>query len=162
MSQYLIISKFDIALSQLNLAIKLYMSDEEYPSVITLAGAAEEILGTLASKNGHENALDRKKNELMSMYEHLRTKLDFFSETEINPKKTFVDISNKARNKMKHLSTDKEDKSREDVELDFEAEAAKLIKRALINYKLYSNHQHPDHYKFESKHISNWKKNMVL
>ena len=49
---------------QLLQALRLYEEGEDYYSVITLAGAAEEIFGRLASKKGLKCALDTLKATL--------------------------------------------------------------------------------------------------
>ena len=50
-----------VALRQLETALRLYFEQEDYYSVITLAGAAEEILGNLLKENGSEHELDSIK-----------------------------------------------------------------------------------------------------
>ncbi len=52
-----------IALRQLETALHLYFEGEDYYSVITLAGASEELLGKLSRKDGNDTALEAiKKN----------------------------------------------------------------------------------------------------
>ncbi len=46
------LTKWDIALSQLNQAINFYLEDRDLVSATTLAGAAEEILGQLCEGRG--------------------------------------------------------------------------------------------------------------
>ena len=46
------LTKADIALSQLNMALSFYLGGRELVSAITLAGAAEEILGKLCERSG--------------------------------------------------------------------------------------------------------------
>ena len=52
-----------VALRQLETACRLY-EEGDYYSVITLAGAAEELLGKLLKENGGENALDSIKKDM--------------------------------------------------------------------------------------------------
>ena len=54
---------------QLLQALRLYEEGEDYYSVITLAGAAEEIFGRLSSKMGLKCALDRLKATLPMLSE---------------------------------------------------------------------------------------------
>lgn len=42
MSQYISVTKKELASSQHNVALSHFIADEEYPAVIALAGAAEE------------------------------------------------------------------------------------------------------------------------
>ena len=56
--QAVTLSNFDIAEIQLTRAIKLFFKDQDYISSLTLAGAAEEILGALVRKSGKKHALD--------------------------------------------------------------------------------------------------------
>ena len=52
------LSNLDIAERQLERAIVLFLDDKDYVSALTLAGAAEEILGKLLNKAGKEHWLD--------------------------------------------------------------------------------------------------------
>ena len=47
-----------IAKEQLETALRLYFEQRDYYSAITLAGAAEEILGKMLNHNGEENLLN--------------------------------------------------------------------------------------------------------
>ncbi|MGF6534311.1 hypothetical protein P3T20_005115 [Paraburkholderia sp. GAS206C] len=51
------ISKLDVAVHQLNVAIRLFL-DGDYLASLTLAGAAEEILGRLCERAGKPIAID--------------------------------------------------------------------------------------------------------
>lgn len=51
------LSKLDIAIHQLDVAVRLYL-EEDYLSSLTLAGAAEEILGKLSERTGNPIAVD--------------------------------------------------------------------------------------------------------
>ena len=51
------ITKLDVAVHQLNVAIRLFL-DGDYLSSLTLAGAAEEILGRLCERAGKPVAVD--------------------------------------------------------------------------------------------------------
>ena len=50
-------SKTDIALRQLETALRLFDEGQDYYSVVTLAGAADEILGRLLESQGGVSAL---------------------------------------------------------------------------------------------------------
>lgn len=51
------ITKLDVALQQLNVAIRLFL-EGDYLSSLTLAGAAEEILGKLSERAGKDVAIE--------------------------------------------------------------------------------------------------------
>lgn len=115
------LTKFEIAERQLFHAIELYLAGTNLVSVITLAGAAEEILGKLVSSKGFENALDLKVKRLCKMFEFVHGK-------EANPK-DFEKLRNKARNELKHIGAE------DSIELDLEQEAVNMLDRAIMNYK---------------------------
>ncbi|MGB8418190.1 hypothetical protein HHL24_27165 [Paraburkholderia sp. RP-4-7] len=52
-----VVSKLEVATRQLDAAIRLFL-ERDYVSSLTLAGAAEEILGKLSSRAGLDNAVD--------------------------------------------------------------------------------------------------------
>jgi hypothetical protein len=115
------LTKFEIAERQLFHAMELYLAGTNLVSVITLAGAAEEILGKLVSSKGYENALDLKVKKLCKMFE-------FVFKKQANPK-DFEKLRNKARNELKHIGTE------DFIELNLEQEAVKMLDRAIKNYK---------------------------
>ncbi len=57
-----IYSKLEIAVHQLERAIKLYLDEKYYISTITLAGASEEILGKIIESAGGETDLSNFTN----------------------------------------------------------------------------------------------------
>ena len=117
-----------IAVWQLQTALRLYFEQEEhfdrggYYSVITLAGAAEEILGKLLKENGIENSLDSLKKAAV-----LITKQLF---GEASTENAIGARANDARNKLKHWSPDKP------IEFDAREEAEAMLDRAISNYDL--------------------------
>lgn len=123
MREYNVLTKFEIAEEQLFEAINLYLGGEKLVSSITLAGAAEEILGKLANMNDVENALECKVRSMCEMHELM------FGEKP-NPK-VYYDLRNKARNELKHIGQEFE------FSMDAEQEASDLILRAIKNYRLF-------------------------
>jgi hypothetical protein len=89
------LTKIDIATLQLNHAIDLFLEDRELVSAITLAGAAEEILGKLVERYGFPASLTRKVNSTRDLYRHL------WNHDVGN--KPFINLKNKTRNELKHL-----------------------------------------------------------
>src|SRR5688572_6578380 len=115
------ISKFEVATRQMSTAIDLYLRKDDLVSVVTLAGAADEILGVLVRQAGDPSALDEAIERLCGMYEAA------FSEPA-NPK-AFVELRNSVRNQFKHLS------GGADFTGDLEREARSMIRRAIDNYR---------------------------
>lgn len=115
-------TKLEIAVAQLRLAITLFLEHREFIAVVTLAGAAEEILGKLAEKAGHSPALTKHAEVARSMYVAM---------WKDDPgTKVFVDLRNKARNEVKHLI------SGAPFVGDIEVEATRMLDRAVENYRL--------------------------
>jgi len=75
-----------IALTQLETAIRLYFEGDDYFSAITLAGAAEEILGKLVTEKGLDNSLESLKQAAVKIHKHLYG-------TETTPKR-IADVAN--------------------------------------------------------------------
>ena len=89
-------AKRQIALRQIETALRLLEAQDDLISVVTLAGAAEEILGKLVKREGKTSALDSLSSAAHGMYEYL------FGGEPLPPKH-FIDRANLARNAFKHL-----------------------------------------------------------
>ena len=113
--------KKDIALKQLRASAKLYNSGD-YISAITLAGAAEEILGRIAKARNKTNELEKETDYLKSVY-------DFFSSPIPNEKELISKI-NRVKNELKHNDNGLNNW----IEGDFENEAVSLFVKAVKNY----------------------------
>ncbi len=111
-----------IALRQLDTAVRLYFEGEDYYSVITLAGAAEEILGKLLIVCSGENSLNSLKKAAGAVHEVLYSQ--DLKDSEVS------ELANAARNAMKHWSPDKP----RVLEFDARAEAKDMLNRAIDNY----------------------------
>ncbi len=111
-----------IAVTQLETALHLFGEEQDLFSALTLAGAAEEILGRLVSGEGKETSLESLKNAALGMYQHL------FGET-VDPS-VFVNRANRARNSLKHLGSPKQPT----IVLDVREEAVDMLNRAIDNY----------------------------
>ena len=110
------ISKLDAATRQLDVAIDLFLSEKDPLAVITLAGAAEEILGVLAKNNGKDNMIDALKE----LDKKLTGGRDF---------KILNNEVNGLRNALKHANNLDEDF----IDYDEDAPVAYLM-RAIVNY----------------------------
>ena len=112
----MILSKLEIAKRQLEVAAQLYVDGADYLAVITLAGAAEEILGKLL-----------RRTEQKCMADHI-VELDK-KLTGGRPFNVVSDEVNRARNALKHAR----DQSEDLVKIE-PGEATAMIGRALLNY----------------------------
>ncbi|MDF1645226.1 MAG: hypothetical protein P1U80_13715 [Pseudomonadales bacterium] len=122
------IQSIDIALEQLETALRLYKETEEYISVITLAGAAEEILGKVCREQDIENSLEQMQRSF-----YLIRKIRFGDQATDERKqsdKWLADRANSARNKAKHANPVREPV----LTFDVKEEAKDLLGRALDNW----------------------------
>lgn len=116
----------DIALRQLERAIKLFLDERDFFSSATLAGAAEEIFGQMLKQKGQTNALERETSRLFAGL----TNAERDALTDRQEKLRGVrDLLTFQRNWLKHLRD-------EDFTgySDPRPEARDLIARAIDNY----------------------------
>jgi hypothetical protein len=113
-----------IAKHQLARAIALATQEGDYLCALTLAGAAEEILGKIGSRRNGSTAL----HESAIWWGQLGAVL---GRTAPEKKKVFVAM-NRARNQAKHNDGGRDKRLRH----DWEFEALNMIDRALRNYEL--------------------------
>ena len=114
------LTKCRVAELQLLKAIELYCSGELVPS-ITLAGAAEEILGGLLARGGGTTALQEEVEDRLDL---LRTVLGKHGDRRL-----FVDELNGMKNDLKHYSQG------HDMSFDLEQGATDIIDRAIRNFQ---------------------------
>src|ERR1700712_4758497 len=108
------LSKIDVAVDQLDWAIRLFLDHKAYGPAITLAGAAEEILGQAV---GDQASFALLKQKLSVDY-------------EISEKVVAQAHLNKAKNWLKHWEGLKDD---EKVVMELDVEVLHYIIRALTN-----------------------------
>jgi len=108
------LSKIDVAVDQLDWAIRLYLDHKAYVPAITLAGAAEELLGKAVEDRAAFAVLKRKLAADFAMPEKVVSQ----------------DHLNKAKNWLKHWD-DRTDN--EKIRLELDEEATQYIVRALTN-----------------------------
>ncbi|OWL83345.1 hypothetical protein [Halopseudomonas aestusnigri] len=111
------LNKMNVARRQLEVAIELFLADGDLISIITLAGAAEEIFGKISIKADKENSLS-----LM-----VRTHKTLGSTAT---EKELIKHANLVRNSLKHAN----DEGDEEIEFDERQEAISMLSRALTNY----------------------------
>jgi len=116
-----------IALEQLETALRLYEAGEEYFSVITLAGAAEDIIRKKCEAKKIETSLASLQNAATEIHKLLYPEI---ANDEKALKKVFADRANYARNKAKHINPSVEPT----LTIDPKEEARDLLNRAIDNY----------------------------
>jgi hypothetical protein len=121
MTDLIEISKVDIATEQLYTAIQFYLDKSNLISAITLAGAAEEILGNLVKQQGKSNAFEFILDILCYIHKAI-------SKGEAN-RKEYANARNRIKNEFKHLC------SGGSLEVNLDKEAGELIDRAIKNYQ---------------------------
>lgn len=114
------ISQNNVCEVQLLTALRMYR-EKNYVSAITLAGAAEEILGKIIRSKGLPTTYDLIKGIINNTSNQLHR-------AEFNNKE-FNEIANSARNQLKHFSSDG------CMEIDLKQEAVNIIHRAVYNYE---------------------------
>lgn len=113
-----VLSKIDAAVDQLDWSLKLFLDHQAYVPAITLAGAAEEIIGeTLQDK---------------AVFAQLKTK--FAAEFSVPEKVISQAYLNKTKNWLKHWQGLRDE---ETLSVDLESEAVQYIVRALTNLVLH-------------------------
>lgn len=112
------ISKLGVAINQLEMAIDLFLKNKDLICVITLAGAAEEILGRYAIKSNEQPMIDLLCSSLKEEHSINMTNYDF--------KKEYL---NKSRNTIKHFNETED----EIIEIDPISEAKTMLVRAIGN-----------------------------
>jgi len=137
------LTKIEIAEQQLLCAIELFCSGEQIVSAITLAGAAEEILGKLVDRIGQTSALEEEVKEQCELFEVVFGRA--------GDQKMIRELQNNARNELKHL------RSTDSVELDLEQEAVNLIERAITNFQQLRPGPNPAFVKFDDKAAAWWR-----
>lgn len=112
----------EIAERQLITALRLW-HEEDYLSALTLAGAAEEILGKRLRALGQTPSFDQIKNEIVALAKQ-------HGDTDPNTEKLVADLLNQTRNELKHYAGD------ESLSFDLTSDAEEMLERAIANYHL--------------------------
>ena len=115
--------RIDLAIEQLDVALELFLSRRSFVSALTLAGAAEEILGRALVHRGEAPWLEHEHGMVAEIEEILRG--------QPYKLKDFVNEKNRVRNAAKHMR----DASEPAIVSDMEDEALWMIVRALENYR---------------------------
>jgi hypothetical protein len=117
-----LLSAQEIAEHQLLAALKLWQQ-YDYLSALTLAGAAEEILGKRLKKLGRTSSFEQIKNDIVTMAKA-------YGDTDPKTEKLIGDLLNQTRNELKHYEGE------ESLSFDLREDAAEMLGRAITNYQL--------------------------
>jgi len=111
-----------IAERQLLTAIQIWRTGD-YVSAITLAGAAEEILGKRLRRVGKEPSFDNIKSVIVEFSKKL-------GDQDPKTDKLVADLLNQTKNELKHYAGE------EELEFDLFRDSIELIERAITNYQM--------------------------
>ena len=131
-----------LALTQLETALRLFFEGSDFASVVTLAGAADEIFGKLLSAAGKENSLESLKKAVEALHQRLYGEAG--NPTEIASR------ANRAKNSLKHWDIGQP----LIVMLDLEQEAKGMLFRAIDNYWMLKESLSPAMEKFQRESMA--------
>ena len=114
------LTNLEIAEIQLNRALKLFLNEKDYISALTLAGAAEEILGKMIEKNGETNSFKEAIQQSNKLIEKFGG--------EPVPENKAGPLFNYYRNRLKHYMDN------EPIGFSADYFSAEIIIRAAKNY----------------------------
>jgi hypothetical protein len=120
------LSNLEIAHRQIERAVVLFLDDKDYVSALTLAGAAEEILGKLLNKEGKEHWLDSISKGALQALGFPKKELE--TPEALKARKEIANIANHFKNTVKHYNDDGT------IKLLVDVAAAEMIDRAISNY----------------------------
>lgn len=123
-----IFTKREVAVHQLECALRLFLDENDYVCAITLAGASEEILGKLLEQLGKEHSLGSFVNACVAIGKNIHG--------EEWPPKIFVTMANEFRDSLKHITDGQA------VTVPREA-AVEVLDRAIENYWLLTADETP-------------------
>src|SRR5690625_1090841 len=118
------LSNLDIAERQLERALSLFFAEQDYISSLTLAGAAEEILGKILNE---EKSAPHALADLIEGALKLN-EVQAGSSEEKGAKKAIANIANHFKNRLKHYNIDGS------ITFSTDFYAAEIIDRAIKNY----------------------------
>ena len=118
--------KVDIARTQLETAIRLFFLGEDYFSVVTLAGASEEICGRILQLLG-------KEPELYARARSIKILSDALFNEKVN-EDDYRKNANVVRNSIKHFDS----LAAQTIAIDARGSALDMLSRAIDNYKALS------------------------
>ncbi|MCX4176795.1 MULTISPECIES: hypothetical protein [Paraburkholderia] len=114
-------NRIDLALEQLELAITLFLDGKSFASVITLASAAERVLGQALRHSGKDAVLDWTFMETAPVHDLLHG--------VALKKGAYVDTQNRVSNALRHF----DDKDAPNFDADLDEAACWMLVRACEN-----------------------------
>jgi hypothetical protein len=132
----------DLALQQLETALRIYFEGEDLASVVTLAGAADEIFGKLLVASGRDSSIESLKKAVVAIHQKLYG--------EPTDPKHVAERANRARNSLKHWDVGQP----QIVKFDLAQEARDMLYRAIDNYWLLEQKLSPAMERFQRETIS--------
>lgn len=127
----------EIAEEQLLAALRLWHQSEYVPA-ITLAGAAEEILGKRLRRIGKEPSFDNLRDSIVRIAR-------VHGDTDPGTEKLVGELLNTTRNELKHYSGD------EALEFDLRSDSIEMLERAITNYMMLVGTIHEEMTRFWSE-----------
>lgn len=119
-------TNLEIAHRQLERSIDLFMVQRDYVSALTLAGAAEEILGKLLNREGKSHWLDEITGGALEALGFIDKEAD--SAEAKKARKEIANLANFYKNRCKHFSEEGQ------IVFAVDVKAAEMIDRAISNY----------------------------
>ena len=116
----LIYTKFQLAEIQLERALQLFLDENDYICAVTLAGAAEELLGKLREQSGETSELKAIIDECVAIGRNVYA--------EAWATKLFSEVFTYPRNELKHIGDGSSIVILRDT-------AVPIISRAITNYR---------------------------
>ena len=147
-----------LACEQLDVAIEIFFSERSFVSALTLAGAAEEILGVEYRNRGGEHALAKRHAERERLYRRVEQNRRFYPNVKLKSQSfsQFKDKQNAARDAAKHIAN--KDDSKRPYNPFFPGEprvaSVDMILRALQNQELLGLQRSELGHRFYGWHMS--------
>ena len=94
-------NRVELAIEQLHIAIDLFLTGRSFVSALTLAGAADEVLGRKAERFGTKKTISVQYEVITKLLEKLQREAPTFKE--------FAKERNETRNAVKHMAPDAEE-----------------------------------------------------
>ncbi len=129
--------RVDLASEQLGVAFRLFLDERSYAAALTLAGAAEEVLGRAVEHKGKKSSLQEQYEMMAPLDEMLKGKPLKYSQ--------YADEMNEARNALKHMRSPDEITFTADLEMA----AVWMLARASSNYERLGLEKTDDMRRFE-------------
>jgi len=139
---HLTIERRIMAVTQLETALRLHFEGSDYFSVITLAGAADEVFGQLLAAQGVDNSLEQIKKATSAIH------LKLFGK-ELDPA-WVAQRANHARNSLKHWAPNQPLA----VTFDPTEEAKDMLNRAVNNYWALEHKLSPAMERFQREYMA--------